>query len=92
MKPISPVLPHSDLPEVIYAKDQPQYLPLPAVHVPFDGASPTNAKWRSVISHWKLNFGERLRVLFHGDLWLEQITFGDRLQPQRPAVEEPLWK
>lgn len=77
MKPISPVyaaLP--DLPEIIFAKDQPEYLPLPAV-VTDDG---------QVITRWRLTWRERLRVLWTGDLFLHQLTFGDRLQPQRPDV------
>jgi hypothetical protein len=87
MKAISPVLPSSpDVPEVVFAKDQPQYLQLPACHVLRDHGGDL---WRSVVSRYRLAWRERLRVLFFGDLWLEQVTFGNALQPQRPSVFEP---
>ena len=63
-----------------YAKDQPQYLPLPAHKSPVNGR---------VTSCWALTWRERLRVLFTGRIWLQQLTFGDPLQPQRPSVERP---
>lgn len=31
MEPVSPVIPGQEQPEVVYAKDQPQYRPLPSV-------------------------------------------------------------
>ena len=81
MKPTSPVLPNNkEEKEVVYAKDQPQYLPLPAVVKGQEGR---------VITHWKLSWKERFRVLFYGSLWLQQLTFGSALQPQLPTVEEP---
>lgn len=80
MTPHSPVLPSQpDIPEVVYAKDQPEYQPLPAVRCD-DGA---------VITRYRLTWRERLRVLWHGSIWLQQLTFGDRLQPQLPTVTAP---
>lgn len=61
-----------------YAKDQPEYLPLPALT---DGTT--------CITCWRLTWRERLRVLFSGRLWLSQLHFGSPLQPQRPSVERP---
>lgn len=84
MKAISPVLPNSpEYNEVVFAKDQPQYLQLPAVNVTYEDGT------RSVISSYRLTWRERLKILFTGRLWLEQLTFGQRLQPQRPTVNEP---
>lgn len=66
----------------IYAKDQPEYLPLPS-HKTKDGV---------VTSCWKLNWKERIKILLSGKLWLEQLTFSQALQPQRPCVHKPSFK
>ena len=58
---------------VVFAKDQPEYLPLPA----FKNASPEG----EVISCWKLSFKERLRILFNGKLWVCAMTFNKPLTP-----------
>jgi hypothetical protein len=71
MKPIS-------FPEhnAVYAKDQPEYLPLPVYRDP-NG---------TVTSCWSLSFRERLKVLFAGRLWLTTLTFNHPLQPLLPWV------
>lgn len=63
---------------VIWAKNQPPYLPLPAF---------TND--RETISCWRLTWRERLLVLWRGRFWLRQMNFGSALQPQAPSVETP---
>lgn len=63
---------------VVYAKDQPEYLPLPA----FSDSKVT-------ISCWRLSIRERLRLLFTGRIWLQQINFGGPPQPQKPQIESP---
>lgn len=63
---------------VVWAEDQPPYLPLPA----YTDASET-------ISLWQLSWRERLTVLFKGCLWLRQMNFGRPLQPQMLSVETP---
>lgn len=74
MKPV-------DFPEQnsIFAKDQPEYQPLPACRTS-DG---------QVISCWALTWRERFKLLFTGRMWLSQLTFGARLQPQLPSVTSP---
>lgn len=62
---------------VIFAKDQPQYLPLPA-HRDKDGM---------VTSCWQLSFIERLQVFFSGKVWLRQLTFNNPLQPIKVSTE-----
>lgn len=65
---------------LIIAKDQPEYLPLPA-HVSADGV---------VTSCWQLDPLEiELLVANGGKLWLSQMTFGAALQPQLPSVVQP---
>lgn len=66
---------------VVIAKDQPEYLPLPALV--FDGVE------RRVVSCWKLGLWERLVVLVTGRLWMSVLTFGAPLQPQLPEVKRP---
>lgn len=63
----------------VWAKDQKPYLPLPA-HNGIDGR---------VTTCWRLTAWERVKVLFSGRLWLQQLTFGSPLQPQKPSVERP---
>ncbi len=64
-----------------FAKDQPQYLPLPAHVSNYDGC---------VTSCWSLTARERLKLLFTGRLWFQQLAFGQPLQPQRPSVDRPV--
>lgn len=66
---------------MVWAKDQPPYLPLPAF---------TNEK--ETISCWKFTVMERIKILLFGRLWLRQMNFGDPLQPQAPCVESPFIK
>jgi len=66
----------------IYAKDQPQYLPLP-VYKFKDG---------TVVSCWKLNILERVYLLFTGRLWLSILTFNQSLQPQLLQIKKPIFK
>jgi hypothetical protein len=70
-KPVSPTIPGRDFSEVLFAKDQPQYLPLPALVLP-DG---------EVITRWQLDEEERQRVAETGELWLSVQTYHRPLQP-----------
>ena len=83
MKPISPVMKRFKHLEVVYAKDQPEYLPLPAL--PVNPGDETG----TVITRWRLTWRERLRVLFGGDLYLWMLTFNKPLQPVRPTFDLP---
>ena len=72
MTPVSPVLSEEfkDI-EVVYAKDQPEYLPLPAIR---------NSKG-IVLSRWKLTDEERNAIHSGADLYLSVYTFNHPLQP-----------
>lgn len=65
---------------IVFAKDQPEYLPLPA--------------WKSedgqVVSCWKLSWKERIKLLFTGKMFFMVMTFNKPLQPQLPSVDNPL--
>ena len=80
MSPASPVFPDLDLPETVFAKNQPEYLPLPSYRTD-DGI---------VVTRWKLSFAERLTLLFSGNLWLSVLTYNRPLQPVKIEVHPPL--
>lgn len=77
MTPISPVVPGQT--EVIYAKDQPQYNPLPAIKTA-DG---------KVTSRWELSFDERMAIARGADVYLTQHTHNHPLQPVLLQVLSP---
>lgn len=63
-----------------FAKDQPEYLPLP-VYKDEDSI---------VTSCWKFTWKERFKFILSGKLWLQQMTFGTPLQPQKPSIDKPI--
>ena len=67
---------------VVYAKDQPEYLPLPAHRFKDDPQG-------RIACCWKLSWRERFSVLFKGCLWHQILTFNAPLQPQKLTVEKP---
>lgn len=63
---------------IVWAKNQPPYLPLPAY---------TNEK--ETISCWRLSWTERINVFYHGRLWLRQMNYGQPLQPHASCIDSP---
>jgi hypothetical protein len=69
---------------VVYAKDQPEYLPLPAWQQEKDPKG-------TVVCCWKATFIERLRILFTGRLYLSlRILFTGRLSLSLLSFNKPL--
>ena len=58
---------------VVFAKDQPEYQPLPALKLD----SPEG----EVISCWRMSFKERIKVLFTGKVWVSLMSFNKPLTP-----------
>jgi len=83
MKPVSPVAKGFEQLEVVFAKDQPEYLPLPAL--PIDDGN-------RLITRWRLTMRERLLILFHGNVYLWISTFKNPLQPVAITAEAPEFK
>jgi hypothetical protein len=77
MMPIDPQI--DGLQSVVYAKDQPEYIPLPTSR-DNDG---------TVVTCWKFDWRERLRILFGTPLYLTVLTFNHALQPLRPSLDKP---
>ena len=65
---------------IVFAKDQPEYIPLPA----FKNDSPNG----EVVSCWKLTFRERVKILFTGKLWCCLLTFNKPLTPSFFTVDK----
>lgn len=72
-----------DFPEqnTVFAKDQPQYRPLPAHRF-------QDAEGR-IACCWSLSWRERLRVLVTGRIWHQVLTFDQPMQPQLLTVAKP---
>ena len=66
---------------VVIAKDQPEYLPLPAHQFGDDEGR--------IIFCWKMSWRERVRVLLTGTLWQQVLTFNQPLQPQKLETIKP---
>jgi len=67
---------------IIIAKDQPQYNPMPA-YIDDEG---------KVLCCWKLTFIDRLKILFSGKIWHLIMTFKTPIQPQKLMIESPFKK
>ena len=67
---------------IVYSKDDPNYMPLPAHRVEGDPSG-------TVICCWQLTEEERKQVAETGVLWHSIMTFGHPLQPQYLATENP---
>lgn len=67
---------------VVIAKDQPQYLPLPAYRYQDDDEG-------RIACCWSLSWRERWHVLLTGRLWHQILTFNKSLQPQLLTVSKP---
>lgn len=67
---------------VVIAKDQPEYRPLPCHRVP-------KSTKGEIICCWQLDWKARIKVLFTGKLWHSVWTFNDMLQPQLLLCDKP---
>lgn len=65
----------------VIAKDQPEYIPLPA-YLTFNDKG-------EIVCCWGLTMRERIRVIFTGRIWHHVLTFSQPLQPQRLSTFKP---
>jgi hypothetical protein len=75
-----PVIDGLESQEVVYAKDQPEYIPLRTLK--------SDGPMGAVISRWTLTQEQRIAVVNGADIFLELSTFGNPLQPIRMAVSD----
>lgn len=72
MKPVAFEIAQSlGIREVVFAKDQPEYISLPALKFP-DGL---------VVTRWRLSLLESIKILLGWDIYLGLLTFNNPLQP-----------
>jgi hypothetical protein len=77
-----PALVEFDEQTIVIAKNQPQYLPLPAYKYREDHEGKT-------VFCWKLSWRDRLRVLLGWPIWHTVLTFNAPLQPQKISTDKP---
>jgi hypothetical protein len=78
MEAVSPVVPGNEEFEVVYAKDQPEYQPLPVLRTE-----------KALLSRWRLSEAERAHIAAGGDLFVCVLHFGGTLQPMMPIADTP---
>lgn len=71
-----------DQQNIVYAKDQPEYRPMPAHRVEGDPNG-------TVICCWKLTEEEKKQIMETGVIWHSMMTFNAPLQPQLLTTESP---
>jgi hypothetical protein len=69
---------------IVFAKDQLEYTPLPAHRLQGD-------EYGTIAFCWKPSWKERLAILFGKPLWHEVLTFNQPLQPQRLSTDKPMY-
>ena len=79
MQTVSPVIPGMNFTEIIIAKDQQQYNPLPAIKL--DGGV--------LLTRWHLSDEERKTVAETGDIYVFLMTGGEPVLPIDLVVEKP---
>ncbi|HYG03308.1 MAG TPA: hypothetical protein VD927_12740 [Chryseosolibacter sp.] len=63
---------------VVFAKDQPEYQPLPALRIP--------GPQGEVITCWEMTKEELAEVMLTGRIYFKQLTFNGPLQPILPMA------
>lgn len=67
---------------VLFAKEQPEYIPLPAMRIPDDPQG-------LIITKWELSPDELKRIQETGTIHLSVLTFNQPLQPVLLTVDLP---
>lgn len=80
MKPVSPVIPHANLPEVIVAEHQDEYQNLPSIVL--EGGI--------ILCRWKMTDEEKAIVAHTGDVYLYQWRGENPVTPMLLQVETPI--
>jgi len=66
---------------IVFAKDQAPYLPLPAYQDDEQGGR--------IFHCWKLDLRERVKILLTGRLWINVLNFHKPPQPIKPMADSP---
>lgn len=68
--------------QIEIAKNQKEYLPIPA-HI-------ENSASVVITTCWKSSFWQRVMFLFTGKVYVQLMTFGKPLQPQKLSISNPV--
>lgn len=79
-----PVIDGLEAKEIVYAKHQPQYLPLRTLV--------GDDKDRRVLSRWSPTAEQRLAIANGADIYLQMLTFGQPLQPILMLISDGSWE
>lgn len=79
-----PVIDGLEHKEVVYAKDQPQYVPLRTLV--------GDDRDRRVLSRWEPTAEQRKAIAEGADIYLQLLTFGNPLQPILMLVSDGSWE
>lgn len=80
MRAVQPQVPGFE--EHILARDQTEYVQLPAVFTEIENVP-------CIVTRWTLTDDERAAIVAGADVWLEMLTHGERANPVRLGVECP---
>ena len=83
MNAIALQIPGCEKDEFIFAADQPEYIPLPALNI-------TIGNVEGILTRWRPTDDERQALASGADIWLEVMTGGAPLQPVRVSVQCPI--
>lgn len=78
------VIPGCKQKEVVYAEDQPEYIPLRTLV--------SNDRRRAVLSRWEPTLEQRKAIADGADIYLQLLTFGHPLQPIIMLVSDGSWE
>lgn len=79
-----PVIDGLEQREIVYAKDQPEYVPLRTLV--------GDDKQRRVLSRWNPTPEQRKAIAEGADIYLQLLTFGQPLQPILMFVSDATWE
>lgn len=80
MKPVSPVIPGGNYQEVVFAKDQPEYIPLPVIYF----------QNQQVLSRWHMDDAEKLIVAATGEVFIHLLLLGREVPEINLQVNNPI--
>jgi hypothetical protein len=81
MNPVSPVMPGSEPIEIVLGKDQPEYIPIPAVYL--------STQNLPMVTRWRFDDAERAAIAAGADIVYTQWTFGLPFHPMHLQVTMP---
>ena len=90
MNAVAIQIPGHEANEIVVAREQDQYVPLPALPITLEvGFAPIEIV-KGLLTRWRPTDEERAALANGADIWLETMTFGEPMQPVRISTECPI--